>query len=275
MTCGMTLIAPTWAVTGSHCILKRNLTDGRYYELESGEGSEMTFGCTDLMSHTCKRTGIKRWVPHPCYYPSSDHDHDDIALAELESPVHLAQYPKIAGIDGRVELPERTAVAQIGMGNMGYNSEQSEWEDGMLHQIWVQTVNKSYCASQDQRDPPESTPSLINFDRVICTGGKEGKDSCGGDSGGPVLACVDGEDWLVGTLVKGSEYPRIFNPRGLACGVKGYSQFIQKSNCTLTGSRERWLVRTLHATAAMPKAATAARESIMTSHSDSPATAPS
>lgn len=58
---------------------------------------------------------------------------------------------------------------------------------------------------------------FINFTNVICTGGHDGQDSCGGDSGGPAIYKAGGKDWIVGVLSKGSELP-LNSPD---CGVKG------------------------------------------------------
>ena len=51
------------------------------------------------------------------------------------------------------------------------------------------------------------------------------QDSCGGDSGSPVLGCYGGEDWLLGVLVKGTELPSV----GPACGATGRSACIRAS----------------------------------------------
>ena len=35
------------------------------------------------LQKACKRVGATRYIAHPCYTPSNDHDHYDVALIEL------------------------------------------------------------------------------------------------------------------------------------------------------------------------------------------------
>jgi len=67
-------------VTAAHCILNSQNTGYR----KPGLGTEITYGCLDINDGTnCKRVGATRYIAHPCYTPSNDHDHHDVALIEL------------------------------------------------------------------------------------------------------------------------------------------------------------------------------------------------
>merc|ERR1711959_242550 len=156
---------------------------------------------------SCQRTRIRRFIPHPCYYISCCNDHDDICIAEMEQPIALSAYVKVAGLHGSLELPVGSPVKLVGTG-------ASEHGSGVLREVQVPTVSKAECMRQD---PWAVNHNMINYDDVICTGGETGKDSCGGDSGSPVLGCYGGEDWLLGVLVKGTELPSV----GPACGATG------------------------------------------------------
>ncbi len=69
----------------------------------------------------------------------------------------------------------------------------------------INVATRAFCVKQN---PYSSSMHYIDFANVVCTGGPAGKDSCNGDSGGPIIfRNVNGTSWLVGVLSKGSELP--------------------------------------------------------------------
>lgn len=61
---------------------------------------------------------VKRHVSHPCYTPSPDQDHDDVALLELASDPGLPPdyYANVDGINGSVPITEGMDVILAGYG---------------------------------------------------------------------------------------------------------------------------------------------------------------
>eukprot|EP00658_Telonema_sp_P-2_P016866 TRINITY_DN16529_c0_g1_i4.p1 TRINITY_DN16529_c0_g1~~TRINITY_DN16529_c0_g1_i4.p1 ORF type:complete len:467 (+),score=69.13 TRINITY_DN16529_c0_g1_i4:118-1518(+) len=202
--CGMTMISPYWAITACHCIIR-----GDYKGYRGAAGSELTTGCTKMGDPRCTTHAIKRWVPHPCYFVSCCDDHDDLCMAELEQPADLPSYARVAGLDGPVDTPAGSPVMLIGMG-----MTNTPTITNTLMEVQVNTVSQSACM---QQEPGAVDKNLINFDNVICTGGEEGRDSCNGDSGSPLVGSSGNSSVILGVLVKGTELPS----KGPSCGAAG------------------------------------------------------
>ena len=75
-------------------------------------------------------------------------------------------------------------------------------------------------AANDQckaAEPSAVRNNWINFNHIVCTGGHVGADSCGGDSGSPVVITHEGVQYIAGVLTKGTENPS----NTWDCGVEG------------------------------------------------------
>merc|ERR1712086_69473 len=203
-TCGMTIINKNWAVTACHCVIKHDYTG-----YNSASGSQLKFGCTSKMSPECQVRNIKRWVPHPCYTISCCDDHDDICLAEIDD-ANLAEYPKVAGLDGLPPVGNSGGVPVTLLGS----GATRHYGSGGLREVNIDTTSQATC---EAAEPTAISRNLINFNNVICTGGPEGKDSCNGDSGSPMIGCFGNHTWMLGVLVKGTELPK----SGPSCGAEG------------------------------------------------------
>jgi secreted trypsin-like serine protease len=231
-TCTLEIIADRWMLTAAHCILNDN-SDG-YAEAGPGK-TTILYGCLSITDETkCKVADAKRYVPHPCYTPSLEQDHDDIALIELTEPVEPfgGDMALVNGLNGSVDLPEGSNVFISGFGAM--QPDGSDIRSSRLLEVQVKTATKNLCVAAN---PDSSSNNFINFDHVVCTGGEEGKDSCNGDSGGPAMLNKDGERWVVGVLSKGSQLPDD-TPN---CAVDGrYSLY------TLVDKYGSWIYDTIH-----------------------------
>jgi len=199
--CTGAIISDRWMVTAAHCILNSQNTGYR----NPGLGTEITYGCLDIKNGTsCKRVGATRYVAHPCYTPSSDQDHDDVALIEL-SPA-LTDFPQssIALVNGLNGSVGDLFDASLYLAGFGATMPDGTVRADELQEVKVQTVSKEKCI---EANPYSHSKRYINFDHVVCTGGVAGKDSCNGDSGGPAIFFKGSDPWLVGVLSKGSEKP--------------------------------------------------------------------
>jgi len=186
--CAATLISTNWAVTASHC----------FFNPSTGE-LEVTKDTMSLVLGVHDRTGttdtnrqvltIAEIVLHPSYtFSGSSHD---IALLKISETVDLDAWSPAC-------LPTSGAdfTGQNGwVYGWGATSEGGNLADKLL-ELEVPIVSDSVCESA-----MSSSGVTITSD-MLCAGGENGKDACGGDSGGPftVADSGSGAHTLVGAV---------------------------------------------------------------------------
>ena len=200
IVCTGFIVSNRWIVTAAHCIL--NGQDTGYISPQPIGNTQAVIGCANLASSSCITYNVKRVVAHPCYTPSTDQDHDDIAMMELDSDAHPSSFALVDGIQGTAPY---TAGSNVTIAGFGMTQNGVQQASSVLMRAEIALTTQAYC---EHENPFAFSTGYINFSNVICTGGPAGKDSCNGDSGGPaVYRDAAGTPWVVGVLSKGSELP--------------------------------------------------------------------
>eukprot|EP00293_Proteomonas_sulcata_P004147 CAMPEP_0184330610 /NCGR_PEP_ID=MMETSP1049-20130417/144773_1 /TAXON_ID=77928 /ORGANISM="Proteomonas sulcata, Strain CCMP704" /LENGTH=693 /DNA_ID=CAMNT_0026653057 /DNA_START=657 /DNA_END=2738 /DNA_ORIENTATION=- len=219
--CAGILISSEYVLTAAHCALT-DAKDGFLPATPVGT-TRVIVGCDDLRSTTCRHIDVKRIIVHPCYVAGQNEDHDDLALLHMAEAVTDVPVATVHGIQlENLELNQGRNVSLAGWGKRSNDDTMGSFD---LLRVDVGLASREAC---EAANPAAVSNEWLDFDRTICTGGHAGKDSCGGDSGGPAILTENGQHIVAGVLSKGSELPD-----GADCAVEGrYGVYISTKDYT-------------------------------------------
>uniref|UniRef100_A0A2C9GV93 CLIP domain-containing serine protease n=1 Tax=Anopheles dirus TaxID=7168 RepID=A0A2C9GV93_9DIPT len=220
--CGGSLINERYIVTAAHCIvgIPRRW---KLHRVRLGEWDISTEN--DCLDDVCAQNppidlDIEKIITHRSYDTRDQSKNNDIALLRLNRTVDISDTVRPICLPWTSSLRNRTHIGyETVAAGWGKTETDSSSEKKLKVNLNVTTLEE--CNMMYRRSGVTLKPTHL------CAGGMRGKDTCSGDSGGPLMRQIFGGWYLIGVVSFGPQKCGTARMPGVYVNVADYVDWIQ------------------------------------------------
>jgi len=205
--CGASLIAKDWVLTAGHCVVG-----------QPPAAFDIIINHAQLDANTGERIAVERIVLHPQY--NNITLDNDLALIKLKYSSQIQPIQLVAPYSNQ-DAPNKSATA------LGWGATVSSGDlfPLNLHQVELPLTSNSICSS--------SMKENISDD-MLCAGDGLGlRDTCSGDSGGPLIVFdTESNSWRQAGVTSWGYGCADIGSYGIYTRIKNYAAFISSQICS-------------------------------------------
>ncbi|XP_063698019.1 serine protease easter-like, partial [Culicoides brevitarsis] len=184
--CGGALISDRYVITAAHCIPRYGNSRFRLINVHLGEYDVRTsLDCDPDDPSVCadplQVIPVAKEIPHEGY--DTQNLNNDIALLRLARKAKFTYYVKPICLPTDPALKSSEITVRQEFDVAGWGKTEFGYKSPIKLKVRVSGVTNEECAQTYLRS---QAPKKIGKEQ-LCAGGERGKDSCNGDSGGPLM----------------------------------------------------------------------------------------